>query len=190
MSEFVARGIDHRHRTQSVQSKWGWFLALGLVLIICGAVAIALPSASGLAVSVVLGAALTIAGIVKIIQSLQVKEWSGFLWQELTGAVEVVGGVLIYFNPLKGAFAVALLIALVFLVQGLGQIALAFKVRPQVGWHWLLMSGVVALLASAALTLKLPYTRFYTPGTIAGIALLVAGCAYVAIAIAVRKARG
>jgi uncharacterized membrane protein HdeD (DUF308 family) len=189
MSDVVARGIDHQHRTQSIQSKWGWFLALGLVLILCGAIAVTLPTASAIAASVVLGAALAIAGIVKIIQSLQVREWSGFLWQELTGAVEVVGGILIYFNPLKGAFAVALLIALVFLVQGLGQVALAFKVRPQTGWRWLLISGLVALLASAALTLKLPYTRFYTPGTIAGIALLIGGCAYVAIAIAVRKAR-
>jgi uncharacterized membrane protein HdeD (DUF308 family) len=96
---------------------------------------------------------------------------------------------LIYLNPLKGALAITLLIALVFLVQGLGQIALAFRVRLQPGWRWLLISGITALLASAALTLKLPYTRFYTPGTIAGISLLVAGWAYVAIALAVRKVR-
>jgi uncharacterized membrane protein HdeD (DUF308 family) len=189
MSDVLARGIDQPYRTQSMQSKWGWFLALGFVLILCGAIAVALPTVSTIAASVVLGAALAIAGIVKIIQSLQVKEWSGFLWQDLTGAVELVGGVLIYFNPLKGAFAITLLIALVFLVQGLGQTALAFKVRPQPGWRWLLVSGLIALLASATLTLKLPYTRFYTPGTIAGIALLLAGCAYVAIATAVRKAR-
>jgi uncharacterized membrane protein HdeD (DUF308 family) len=189
MSDVLARGIDDSHRTQSMQSKWIWFLALGIVLIFCGAIAVALPTVSTIAASVVLGAALAIAGIVKIIQSLQVKEWNGFLWQELTGAVELVGGVLIYFNPLKGAFAITLLIALVFLVQGLGQTALAFKVRPQPGWRWLLVSGLIALMASATLTLKLPYTRFYTPGTIAGIALLLAGCAYVAIAIAVRRVR-
>jgi len=172
-----------------MQSKWGWFLVLGIVLILCGALAVALPAVSTFAASVVLGVVLSIAGLVKIIQSLQLKEWSGFIWQELTGAVELVGGVLIYLNPLKGALAITLLIALVFLVQGLGQIALAFRVRLQPGWRWLLISGITALLASAALTLKLPYTRFYTPGTIAGISLLVAGWAYVAIALAVRKVR-
>lgn len=39
------------------------------------------------------------------VKSLQVKEWSGFVWQELTGAVEGVSGILIFFNPLKGALA-------------------------------------------------------------------------------------
>lgn len=167
MADVSATRIDHT--TQSMQSKWGWFLVLGIVLILCGALAVALPAVSTFAASVVLGVVLSIAGLVKIIQSLQLKEWSGFIWRELTGAVELVGGVLIYLNPLKGALAITLLIALVFLVQGLGQIALAFRVRLQPGWRWLLISGITALLASAALTLKLPYTRFYTPGTIAGI---------------------
>jgi uncharacterized membrane protein HdeD (DUF308 family) len=152
MSYALARGIDQSREAAPVQSKWGWFLVLGMVLVVCGALAVALPAASTIGAGMVLGVVLSIAGIVKIIQSLQVKEWRGFLWHELTGAVELVGGVLIYFNPLKGALALSLLIALVFLV-------------------------------------KLPHTRFYTPGTIAGIALLVAGCAYVAIAFAVKRSR-
>lgn len=172
-----------------MQSKWGWFLALGVVLILCGILAIGLPAVSEVAASAVLGVALAVAGVVKIIQALQVKEWSGFVWQELTGAVELVGGVLIYFNPLKGALAIALLISLVLFIQGIGQSALAFKVRPQPGWRWLLVSGLIALFASAMVMIKLPYIRVYPPGTVAGIALLVAGCAYLAIAVAVRGAR-
>jgi len=188
MSDVSVRRVDHQHRTDALHFKWGWFLVLGIVLILCGAFAVALPAVSTFAASVVLGIVLSLAGIVKIIQSLQVKEWSGFVWQELTGAVELVGGILIWLNPLKGALAITLLIALVFLVQGLMQIAFAVRVRKQAGWNWLLLSGLVALAASAALMLKLPYTRFYTPGTIAGVSLLVAGCAYIAIALAVRRA--
>ena len=175
MSSVSTSGIDHLHRAEYLPSKWGWFLALGVVLTLCGTLAVALPAVSTFAASVVLGIALSFAGAVKMIQSLQVKEWSGFFWQELTGAVELVGGILIFFNPLKGAFAITLVIALVFLLQGLLQIALAIRVRGQAGWRWLLVSGLVALATSAALTLKLPYTRIYTPGTIAGISLLVAG---------------
>jgi uncharacterized membrane protein HdeD (DUF308 family) len=101
----------------------------------------------------------------------------------------VVGGVLIYFSPLKGALAVTLLIALVLLVQGLLQIALAVRVRAEAGWQWFAVSGVVALAASAALALKLPYTRTYEPGIVAGISLLMAGAAYVAIALTLRRAK-
>ena len=179
---------QHLHAT-TLQAKWGWFLALGIVLALGGALAVAVPAVSTFAASVVLGIVLSLAGIVKMVQSLQVKEWSGFVWQELTGAVEVVGGILIYFSPLKGALAITLLIALVLLVHGLLQIALAVKVRNEDGWHWFAVSGVVALAASAALALKLPYTRTYEPGIVAGISLLVAGAAYIAIALTLRRAR-
>ena len=189
MDDASAEGVDYERRAQSLHSRWGWFLALGIVLVMAGALAVALPVVSTFASSVVLGVVLVIAGIVKMVQSLQVKEWSGFIWHELTGAVEVVGGVLIYLNPLKGALAITLLVALVFFVQGVLQIALAAIVRKQDGWHWFAISGLVALAASAALALKLPHTRFYEPGVIAGISLLVAGGAYVAIALTIRKAR-
>ena len=189
MGGVSTEGVDYERRAESLHSRWGWFLALGIVLTIGGALAVALPAVSTFAASVVLGVVLTLAGVVKMVQSLQVKEWSGFIWQELTGAVEVVGGILIYFNPLKGALAITLLIALVFLVQGILQIALAAIVRKQDGWHWFAVSGLVALAASAALALKLPYTSIYAPGTIAGISLLVAGGAYVAIALTMRRAR-
>lgn len=128
-------------------------------------------------------------GIAKMIQSLRLREWGGFIWHELAGAVELVGGLLIISNPLTGAFAITLLIAAVFIVQGILQIALAVRVRRQEGWHWFGISGLVAVAAGAMLTLKLPYTRIYTPGTIAGISLLVAGAAYVAIALTLRRAR-
>src|SRR4029453_3304693 len=136
MSGASTEGVDYERRAESLHSRWGGFLALGVVLTLGGALAVALPAVSTFAASVVLGVVLTLAGVVKMVQSLQVKEWSGFIWQELTGAVEVVGGILIYFNPLKGALAITLLIALVFLVQGILQIALAAVVRKQEGWHW------------------------------------------------------
>jgi uncharacterized membrane protein HdeD (DUF308 family) len=188
MSGVSAATGDQLHDARTLQSKWAWFLALGIVLALGGALAVALPTASTFAASTILGVVLALAGVVKMVQSLQVKDWSGFVWQELTGAVEVVGGILIYFSPLKGALAITLLIALVLLVQGLLQIALAIRVRGQGGWLWFVVSGLAALAASAALALKLPYTRNFEPGVVAGISLLVAGVAYVAIALTLRRA--
>jgi uncharacterized membrane protein HdeD (DUF308 family) len=80
----------HFDRAQYLHSKWGWFLVLGLVLASAGALAVALPTISTFAASVVLGVVLALAGVVKMVQSLQVK-WSGFIWQELAGARQAVG---------------------------------------------------------------------------------------------------
>ena len=180
--------LEIRTAGDMLRSKWAWFLALGIVLIVCGTAAIVLPAISTYAASVVLGVVLALAGVVKIVEALQVKEWAGCAWQLLVGAVEVVGGILIYLNPLKGALAITLLIAVVFLVQGLLQVAMALRLRPLTGWAWLLLSGLIALCVTVAMAMKLRYTSMYTPGTIAGIALLVGGIAYVAIALSNRRA--
>jgi uncharacterized membrane protein HdeD (DUF308 family) len=173
----------------SIRDKWGWFLALGVVLIAGGLCAVLLPTMTAMAASLVLGLTLVGVGIVKIVEAFKVKEWSGFLWQLMLGVIEVAGGVLIYASPFKRAMAITLLIAVVFVVQGIVQIGLAIKVKPQPGWRWLFIAGIAALCASLALILKFPFTRYYTPSTIGGISLLLAGCAYIAIAFTLRKIR-
>ncbi|MGV2979167.1 HdeD family acid-resistance protein [Camelimonas sp. ID_303_24] len=174
-------------RGEAARSRWIWFLCLGLALIAGGVLAIMLPVISTIAASLVLGLVLAGVGLFQIIQSFQVTGWAGFVWHLLVGVIQLVGGVLIYLNPLAGAIAITALIALVFLAQGLSQIVLALRLRPASGWAWLLLSGVIALLASAALLAKFRYTSVYTPGTIAGISLLFAGCAYLAIAVTARR---
>lgn len=173
----------------SLRFRWWSFLLLGLVLSVSGITAILVPAVSTTATSLVLGAVLVFVGIVKLVQAFETREWPGFVWQLLGGGVEVVGGILIYFNPLKGAVAITLLIAIIFVVLGVSQIGCAFKTRGQRGWLWLLSSGLLALAMSLFLTFKFPHVREFEAGAIAGVSLLFSGLAYAAIAFAVRKAQ-
>lgn len=179
---------DVQSLDRSLRFKWWSFLLLGIVLLASGAVAMLLPAASTTATGLVLGAVLAIVGIAKIVQAFETKEWPGFVWHLLGGGVEVVGGILVYFNPLKGAVAITLLIAIVFVVLGVSQIGCALRVRRARGWIWLLVSGVVALAMSLVLVFKFPHVREFEAGVVAGVSLVVSGVAYIGIAFAVRKA--
>ncbi len=161
MSSTTGIATDDQAAVVSIRDKWGWFLALGVALIVGGLFALILPTITSTAASLVLGVTLVGVGLIKIVEAFKVKEWAGFLWQLMLGVVEVVGGVLIYVSPFKRAIAITLLTAIVFVVQG----------------------------ASLALVLKFPFTRYYTPSTIGGISVLMAGCAYVIIAFTIRKIR-
>jgi uncharacterized membrane protein HdeD (DUF308 family) len=176
-----------RKDAATVRARWGWTLGLGVVLIACGIGAIALPVAADFTVGPLLGAVFVIAGVAKIVQGLNCQEWKGANWYILLGAAEVVGGILIYLNPLKGALALTLLLAVMFLIEAVMQVALAVRVRPEPGWGWLFLAGLVALGASIGLTRTARYTQYYTPGTLAGIAFLAAGWACVAMALAKRR---
>ena len=49
--------------------------------------------------------------------------------------------------------------------------------RRLAGWHWFLLSGLVALATAVLMVLKLPYSHSFTPATLGGLSLLVAGLA-------------
>ncbi len=190
MTSIWAMSDDSTRVSAAVRENRGWFLALGCVLIVCGVAAIALPLMSTLATSLVIGVVLAVAGVMQIIHAFQSKAWSGFMWNLLVGVVELVGGVLIWTNPFVGAIAITVLIAAVFFVQGVAQVALSLSVRPQDGWIWLLISGIIALIVSVWLMANMPQAGLFAPGVLVGVALLFEGWAFVLISWFARTHHG
>lgn len=182
-----ATGSKERLHTLSIfGSHWLWLVLLGGVLMVAGAVAILVPAISEIAASRVLGSVLVISGLVQIVQAAKMLNWTGFIWHLLLGILATVGGALIYMDPFAGVVALTLLIAIIFAVHGVTQVGFAVRVRGQAGWHWFLVSGAIALAAAVLLVMKLPYSHSFTLATVAGVSLLFAGWAYVAMALAAR----
>ena len=173
--------------TRHVRKRWGWFLALGIIYVIGGLAAIILPVSSTIAFTLVIGIFLVISGVVQVIQGFQMRDWQGVTWHILMGIVSIVGGGYAVWNPLAGAIAITLVIAVTFIVQGVAQIMLGMRVRPADGWGWVVTAGVVAILAGLALLFSLPVSGLITLGTFAGIAMLFSGNTYIYIAMAARR---
>lgn len=180
-----------QHAALIFRENWLWLLLLGGVLILAGVASIVVPAISDYAASRVLGTVLIASGVVQTMQSAKMGNWMGnwmgFMWQMLLGILATIGGVLIYVEPFSSILAITILIAVIFAVHGLTQVAFATHIRNRMGWRWFLISGCVALLAGVVLMIKLPYTHSFTPATIAGTSLLFAGWAYIAMALAARK---
>jgi uncharacterized membrane protein HdeD (DUF308 family) len=188
MSTHYTGPDDRLHAAEIFRVNWLWLALLGVVLIAAGAVAILVPAVSTIAASEVLGSVLIVSGVLQIMQAAKMLNWAGFIWHLLLGILAAIGGVLIYLDPFAGVVAITILIAIIFAVHGATQVAFAWKVRRQLGWHWFLVSGCIALIVSVLLVLKLPYSHSFTPATMAGVSLIFAGWAYVAMALASRKA--
>jgi uncharacterized membrane protein HdeD (DUF308 family) len=174
----------------AIRSNWGWFVLLGLALLVAGAIAIVLPALSAIAAERILGTVLCLGGLVQVVQASKVANWLGFAWHLLLGLFATIGGALIYIDSLFAVVAITILIAVIFAILGVSQIVFAFKVRRIPAWYWFLVSGGIALVVAAALLMKLPYGQSFTPATIAGISLLFIGWAYIAIALASGKTAG
>jgi uncharacterized membrane protein HdeD (DUF308 family) len=171
-----------------VAEKWGWFLALGIVLIIAGLVAIAFPLLGTIAVKIMLGWLFLIGGAMMILHAFQAPGWQGFLWELLVGILYAVAGAYLAFFPLTGLLTLAILLAVLFIIEGVFEVIQAFRVRPHEGWGFLLVSGLAALAVGVLITLSLPSSAEWALGLLAGINLLFSGWSYVFLALAGRRA--
>lgn len=173
--------------TETVRAKWVWFLLLGAGLMIGGALMIALPLASSMAVTLVIALGFIVAGLLQIWHAFSVKEWGGFLWDIATGVIAVVGGLAVYFNPVVGTFTVTLVVAGILLAQGITQLLLAFRVRPHDGWGWLALAGLASLAAALCIWFEFPSSALWALGLLGGTAIMINGWSYIAIALAARR---
>ena len=97
---------------------WGWFLTLGILFIIGGIAAIAFPLLSTIATKVALGWIFMIGGVLLIIHSFSVKGWQGFLFSLLIGILYLVAGGWLAFFPFTGIITLTILLAAMFLAEG------------------------------------------------------------------------
>jgi uncharacterized membrane protein HdeD (DUF308 family) len=162
-------------------ANWREFIVVGAILVACGVAAILAPAIANFATSTFLGALLVIAGGAGVYQAMYRKNWAGYNWQLLLGAGEMVGGIFIVINPLKGAAAVTLLVAIVVIALGVSQISLAFKIKPQSGWAWLVGAGLLSFLLGVAFIARFPFSLTENPGVMAGISLVGGGVAHAMI---------
>ncbi|HEU0060204.1 MAG TPA: HdeD family acid-resistance protein [Hyphomicrobiaceae bacterium] len=173
---------------QQVAAHWGWFLALGLVLVVAGIAAIAFPLLSTVAVKIALGWVFLVGGIVMIVHAFSASHWHGLIWEVLLGALYAVAGAYLAFFPLTGIITLTILLAAMFIVEGGLEISLALRVRPHEGWGWLLVSGIVAVAVGLLIALGLPSSAAWAIGLLAGINLISTGWGFLFLALAGRRA--
>ena len=161
-----------------------WFITLGILLMILGCVAIAFPLITTIAVKILLGWLFLIGGIVQIVHAFSTQKWSQFFLSLLVGVLYVfVGGWLAFF-PLAGIITLTILLAAMFIAQGVLEFGMAFRIRPREGWVWMLVSGIIAILVGLMIFGGLPATAAWAIGLLVGINLISSGLAYLFLALA------
>jgi uncharacterized membrane protein HdeD (DUF308 family) len=191
MTEQISQAADDAvlaEARRQITDNWGWFLALGILLIAAGAAAIAFPLLSTVATKIALGWIFLIAGVLIVVHAFSIRRWQGFLLGLLIGALYVVAGGWLAFTPFAGVIALTVLLAALFLAEGVLEVIMAVRVRPHEGWGWLLLSGLVAIAAGVLIAAELPASAAWAIGLLTGINLLSSGVSFVALALAGRRA--
>ncbi len=176
-SEMAATALGHR---------WGWLLVLGIVQMIAGSIAIAIPVVASFAAVGIFGAVLIVSAIFQLIHAFKVRAWPRSAWYALGGVLYAIGGLFVLMYPIGGALTLAVMIAILLIAEGALRVGTAMVVRPVAGWVWLIAGGLASIFVGVMLLLGWPATALWVTGLLLGVNLIFTGAMYAALALTSR----
>jgi len=164
-----------------------WSILCGVLLIVLGALAVGSPAIAAAAVNVVIAWLIVLAGVVHLSLAFYAHSAGSVLWKLLVGVAYIVFGVYLIAHPALGVVSLTLVLASLFLVEGIFDIALFFQMRSIGGSGWILGDGIVTLLLGLMIYLQWPSSSNWAVGTLVGVSLIVSGVTRLMLSLAVRK---
>ena len=148
---------------------------LGFVWVILGGAAITAAIVATWATMLVFGVLLLLAGVTQLGYAF-IQASSERSWQISTGVLYFLVGLLLVIDPVSGAIGLTLLIAILFLIRGVMQLALfATHQRRGQSRSWHLIGGILSLLLAVLIIAGWPETGTWVIGLFVGIELLLGG---------------
>ncbi len=165
---------------------WGWILALGIVMIVLGVIALGTLPVSTLAAVLALGWIMIFSGIIEGIHAFRVRGWGGVFLHLIGGILGVLVGLLVVTHPLAGALAWTMLFAALFTVVGLFRTVAAIELKfPR--WGWAVFDGLVTFALGVLIWAQWPSSTVWFLGLALGVSLIVRGWSYLMFGFAIRS---
>ena len=160
----------------------------GVLLIVFGMVAVGLPLLAAVAVNALVAWLIMLAGVVHLMLAFRAHGAGSKIWKLLVGVAYVCFGVYLIARPLLGVASLTLLLASLFLIEGILDIVLYVKMRPIRGSIWVVIDGIVTLLLGLMIYMQWPSSSAWAIGTLVGVSMIISGVARVMMSLAVHGA--
>ena len=160
----------------------------GVLLIVFGMVAVGMPFLAAAAVNALVAWLIVLAGVVHLMLAFRVHGAGSMIWKLLVGIAYLCFGAYLILHPVIGVASLTLVLASLFLLEGILNIVLYVKMRSLHGSSWVLVDGIITLLLGAMIYMQWPSSSAWAIGTLVGISLIFSGVARVMMSLAVRKA--
>lgn len=158
-------------------------LLTGVLLVVLGIVASALPAASTIFAETWIALIIISAGVAKLVYAFQTRSDAGFIWKLLLSVLYIATGVTLFVYPLTGVLTLTLLLGSFLLTEGVFELILAFRLRPQQNWTWVLVDGIITLLLGGMIWFQWPFDAPWLIGTLVGVSILFTGISRVMLSL-------
>ena len=162
---------------------WKALMAVGVLAIFIGCVAIVVPEVAAVGTAIFIGWILLVAGAFLVAAAFSAHSIGTVVLRLLWAALTVVVGVWLIVEPHNGTLTLTLVLGIYFLFMGLTRIAVAFAARGQQNAGLVGLSGVCGLLIGILVLAKFPSSADWAIGLLVGIDLIFAGWTLTSVAL-------
>ncbi len=166
----------------------GMSIGLAVVMIVLGLLAVGVPLASGIGISILMAWIIVFSGFTYLAYAFAARGAGAFIWRMLVGIVYIIGGGYLAFHPRLALASFTLVLAAVLLFEGIMAIVVFFKFRSLQGSGWILFDGIVTLFLSYLIYRPWPLSSAWAIGTLVGVNLMVSGITWLMVSVAARRA--
>jgi uncharacterized membrane protein HdeD (DUF308 family) len=168
---------DVADQTQSMlrgmADHWGLIVAMGVISVLIGILAIAWPGATIVTVAIFFAAWLFVSGIFEVINSFRGDgDTGGRVLGALIGVLSVIVGFALLRTPFQSVEVMIFVIGVIFVAQGIINFVGAFQIKQGRGWR-LFMGGLGVV--AGIIVLQYPISSALTLALIGGIWLIILG---------------
>ena len=171
---------------EGIGKRWGWFLTIGLLLIIMGCIVISSAVYATLFSVIFLGCFLCAAGVAQVVHAFIEKKWSGCFLALGLGLLYGVSGFVCIAHPAGSAITITLWIAAMCFFVGLFRMISSLISRFD-QWGWVFFNGLITFCLGLMIFADWPISGMWVIGLFVGIDMLLAGWSSVLIGFSVKK---
>lgn len=176
-----------RGRLAELASHWGWFVVLGILLLLLGFAALGSAFIVTVATLFLFGIFLIIGGLGHFFHAFSTRNWGGFFWECVGAVLYVLAGIAVMARPLVAGYVFTLFLGCTLLAGGLLRILLALQHRDNGSWLFLLVSGLIGIVVGGLIIAGLPQDSLVLLGVIIAIELIASGFSWIVFGFALRR---
>ncbi|MHB8885761.1 MAG: HdeD family acid-resistance protein [Methylovirgula sp.] len=170
---------------ERLRHRWGWFIALGLLISVLGLGALFLVVSATIVSVFAIAIFMVIAGGAEVVMGFNARNWCRFILWIFGGIAYVIVGAFALAQPWMAAAVFTLVLGTAMVAMGL--------IRLYVGAHLgagarapALFAGLVTVAVGAIIILGWPANSFVVLGLLLGLDLMFWGASWVALGLRLR----
>jgi uncharacterized membrane protein HdeD (DUF308 family) len=159
----------------------------GVLLVVIGVGMIVAPLVIPLRFATLLAWLFLGSGVIRIVQAFQSIDQIGFLPRLSAGLLYVLFAIFLFIQLIDTTLPLTPVLGGTLILEGGLEIVLAFQLRPQSGWSWVLLSGFVSMVLGILISARAGQGAIWLLGILVGTSIILTGLWFIMLSLGIRS---